>query len=64
MAVVFSAAVLAAITVVCAALPLLDIVIPNWFVIVARWIPALVATAVLFAFRQRGLVAWFRLRTP
>ncbi|WP_181896868.1 CPBP family intramembrane glutamic endopeptidase [Corynebacterium senegalense] len=64
MAAVFSAAVLAAITVVCAAFLLLGVVIPNWFVIVARWIPALVAAAVLFAFRQRGLVAWFRLRTP
>lgn len=64
MAAVFSVAVLSAVTLVCAAFLMLGVVIPNWFVIVARWIPALVAAAVLFAFHQRGLVAWFRLRTP
>ncbi|MCT1664211.1 CPBP family intramembrane glutamic endopeptidase [Corynebacterium sanguinis] len=63
MAAVFAVAVLIAITAVCAVFLLFDAVIPNWFVIVARWIPALVAAAVLLAFRKRGLSTWFRLRT-
>lgn len=64
MALTFSVAVVLAITAVCGAFLMLDVVIPNWFVIVARWIPAIVAATVIVAYRQRDVLGWFRLRTP
>ena len=64
MALTFSVAVVLSITAVCGAFLMLDVVIPNWFVIVARWIPAIVAATVIVAYHQRDVLGWFRLRTP
>ena len=64
MALTFSVAVVLSITAVCGAFLMLDVVIPNWFVIVARWIPAIVAVTVIVAYHQREVLGWFRLRTP
>ncbi|WP_242636533.1 CPBP family glutamic-type intramembrane protease [Myceligenerans salitolerans] len=59
----FVVAVLATVTVVCGAFLALDTEIPEWFPTVGRWIPAVVALAVIRAARlPGGLVYWWKLR--
>ncbi len=55
--------VLAVITAVCGFFAATGIAIPEWFVIVGRWIPALVALVVArWAKLPGGPVQWFKLR--
>lgn len=56
-------AILAVITAVCGFFAVTGIAIPEWFVIVGRWIPALVAVVVArWAKLAQGPVQWFNLR--
>ncbi|MGP5240780.1 lysostaphin resistance A-like protein [Corynebacterium flavescens] len=62
-AAVFSIAVMAAITAICLAFPLVNITLPGWLPMVGRWIPALISLAVIFAFRlPGGVLDWWSLR--
>ncbi|MGO1542808.1 MAG: CPBP family glutamic-type intramembrane protease [Gulosibacter sp.] len=59
----FIAAILATITLVCGAFLILNQPIPEWFVIVGRWIPAIVALIVIRAYKlDGGLARWWQLR--
>jgi len=53
-ALVFTVSVLVLISVVCAVFLIAGIEIPNWFVVAGRWIPALVALAVIVAYKFPG----------
>lgn len=54
---------LAVVSLICCGFLAFGVTIPEWFVIVGRWIPAIVALIVLRASRlEGGLVTWFGLR--
>ncbi|WP_018295820.1 CPBP family intramembrane glutamic endopeptidase [Corynebacterium lubricantis] len=62
-ALVFTVSVLVLISVVCAVFLIAGIEIPNWFVVAGRWIPALVALAVIVAYKlPGGVLEWLQLR--
>lgn len=53
---------LAVVSLICGGFLVLGVAIPEWFVIVGRWIPAIVAIVVLRASRfEDGLVTWLAL---
>lgn len=62
-ALLFVIAILASITVICAIFALSGVAIPEWFVIVGRWLPAIVAVVVAKRCRvPGGPLEWFALR--
>lgn len=63
MARLFVVLVLAAITLICGAFLALGIPVPEWFVIVGRWLPTLIVLVLVRGYRlDRGWVAWLGLR--
>lgn len=59
----FVVAILVTITVICGSFLVLDVEIPNWFVIVGRWIPAIVAAVVVVTYRlPGGILDWMQLK--
>lgn len=59
----FTLLVLFSIALICGAFLLLDVPIPEWFVIVGRWLPALVSLLVLrLVPLEGGLPTWWSLR--
>lgn len=62
-ALTFVVLVLVVMTSICAVFLLSDVVLPDWFTIVGRWLPAVLSLAMIMLFRLPGSVSrWWLLR--